>query len=117
MESTLVGVKLLFTVSQISLAYGESFVLGRKTAITKPLEGFRLRGRIITELKTVSMMTCTQKCLRDSTCQSTNVEIINAEDFPIVHVCHLMSDNLDGMDNALIKGSGWIYSDVEVSNV
>ena len=114
METILDSVKLMFTVLQMSFVYGGNISLNKKTMITTPREGFLLEGDIIKELRSVSMITCNQKCLHDFTCHSTNVQIVNAESFPVVNICQLMSDNLKSKDNALVESPGWIYNDLKV---
>ena len=118
MKTIFVSVKLIMlNVLQISYVYGGNIPLNKKTMITTPRKGFRLEGNIIKELKSLSMITCNQKCLHDFTCHSTNVQIINADSLPVVNICQLMSDNLKSKGNALVKSPGWIYNDLKVSNV
>ena len=106
---------LLAMTPQPSFVYGQKGTLMTKIATTEPREGFRLDGKVITELTTVSMITCALKCLLHFLCKSTNVHLAKTENFPIVDVCQLMLDKLGGMDNELVQSAGWIYSDIEVS--
>ena len=77
------------------------------------MEGFRLKGNVINELKMVSVITCTQQCLRHSSCSSINV--LFKADNVIAKVCELIDENLESMPHGLVASPGWMYYSVVAS--
>ena len=106
--------KTVFVILELSLLPGNIFTFGKRTATFETREGYRLNGKIIQEVKHLSLSTCTQRCLNHTECQSTNAFVAKGK-IPFLDICQLLSENHESNINGLIPSHEWIYNDIKVS--
>ena len=105
---------VVFVILKLSLLPGNISTWGKRTASFETREGYRINGKIIQEVKHLSLSTCAQRCLYHTECQSTNA-FVGTGKIPFVDICQLLSENHEGNINGLIPSHEWIYSDIKVS--
>ena len=106
--------KTVFLILKLSLLRGNMSTSGKRTATFETREGYRLNGKIIQEVKHLSLSTCAQRCLHHTECQSINA-FVGTGKIPFVDICQLLSENHESNINGLIPIHKWIYSDIKVS--
>ena len=101
----------------LHISFGNRFttIPVQKTAVSvKSHQGFRFIGDILQEFQSLSVLTCTQKCLSYSACRSTNV-FVNRDKPLVEKTCQLLSHKLTNKDHQLTANFDWIFTEVKVS--
>ena len=105
--------KTLFVILKLLLLHGNISTSVKRTATFETREGYRLTGKIIQEVRNLSLSACAQRCLHHTECQSTNA-FVGTGKMPFVDICQLLSENQESNINGLLPSHEWIYSDIKV---